>query len=293
MRIITLPRPRRGPALRWAGLVLVVALAVSAARCGVPISRPHPRFGDPPAAPGVPAAGGPGGYPAFGEYPPPGQAPASPVLSPAAAGPGAAGGPVRAVDTERLLVALTFDVIWGEVVPKALADRLAGAGVRATFFVSAPWAAAFPELVHYLRERGMEVGSFGYEAVNLTHRPGEDVRRDLRRAHAVLSGILNSPVRLFRPPLGAVNEAVLTEAGALGYTVVGWRLDSHDWTRPGADYVAARVLRRVEPGDVVGFCASDACVQTEAAVRAIVEGLQERSYVPLTVSELLGAGPPR
>ncbi len=201
--------------------------------------------------------------------------------------------PLSEVPGARQAVALTFDLNWGEDVARGILDLLEARGVKATWFVSGPWAGGHPELLRRLADAGQEIGSQGYEHVSLTRYSPDEVRASLRRAHEVLTRLLGAPPRLLRPPNGDYNETVLQVARDLGYTVVRWGTDSHDWMNPGAHYVTRRVLRLVHSGDIVLFCANDGCRQTLQALPAILEGLAQRELKPVTVSQLLAGATSR
>ena len=76
-------------------------------------------------------------------------------------------------------------------------------------------------------------------------------------------------------------------AQQLGYTVVLWGTDSHDWMNPGVGVITGRVLRLAHPGDIVLLHASDTCKQTDIALPAIISGLRRQGYRLVTVDRLL------
>jgi len=74
----------------------------------------------------------------------------------------------------------------------------------------------------------------------------------------------------------------------MGYKVIDFGLDSHDWMNPGVDYIADRVLEKARSGDIILMHASDTCKQTHEALPAIIEGLTSKGFKLVTVSELFG-----
>jgi peptidoglycan/xylan/chitin deacetylase (PgdA/CDA1 family) len=94
---------------------------------------------------------------------------------------------------------------------------------------------------------------------------------------------------LFRPPGGAYDSRVVSDAHSLGMTTVLWDVDPTDWKRPGADAIYSRVVSNTQPGSIVlmhdgGGDRS----QTVAALPRIIHTLRERGYRFATVSHLLG-----
>jgi len=81
------------------------------------------------------------------------------------------------------------------------------AGVRTTFFVTAAFAQAFPELVRRMRDSGHEIASHGF-----SHTSFEPA--DLKRSREALEAIVGTPVRGFRMArLAKVGKQDILDAG--------------------------------------------------------------------------------
>jgi peptidoglycan/xylan/chitin deacetylase (PgdA/CDA1 family) len=39
----------------------------------------------------------------------------------------------------------------------------------------------------------------------------------------------------------------------MGYQVIQWSLDSHDWMNPGKDYIINRVMNNINSGEIILF----------------------------------------
>lgn len=195
--------------------------------------------------------------------------------------------PVENVAAAGDRVALTFDLSWGEVVPPKVLAVLREYELACTFFLSGPWAASHPDLVAELVRDGHEVASHGYRHVNMTTLTEEGIRDNITRAEEAITAAAGQRPRFLRPPNGDYNDLVIKTAEALGYQVINWGLDSHDWMNPGVSYIVDRVLEKTEAGDVVLLHASDTCKQTDEALPAIIEGLQAKGFQLVTVSELV------
>ncbi len=198
--------------------------------------------------------------------------------------------PIRTVPGAQNMVALTFDLSWGEVMPAKVLAVLREHGLQCTFFLSGPWASSHPDLVSELVADGHEIASHGYRHVNLSSLDEQGIRENLRRAEEAITAAGGERPRLLRPPNGDYNDLVIRTAEAMGYKVVNWGLDSHDWMNPGVSYIVDRVLGKVRPGDIVLLHASDTCKQTDQALPAIIEGLAAKGFQLVTVSRLLEAG---
>src|SRR5262249_36616812 len=110
------------------------------------------------------------------------------------------------------------------------------------------------------------------------------VREEIRSTHRVIEDVLGVRSVLFRPPFGLFDRRVLDLIEQTGYVpVVGDVFPVDTW--PGdPEVLAARVLRRVQPGSVVmmhdGYVASfdQDKGRTVQAVARLIPVLQERGY---------------
>jgi len=195
--------------------------------------------------------------------------------------------PVRNVPGAENKIALTFDLSWGEVVPPKVLAVLREYEVKCTFFLSGPWAASHPELVAEIIRDGHEVASHGYRHVNLSSLNEEGIRENISKAGEAIEAVAGGRPRFLRPPNGDYSDLVIKVAESMGYKVIDFGLDSHDWMNPGVSYIVNRVLDKARSGDIVLMHASDTCKQTDEALPAIIEGLTSKGFGLVTVGDLL------
>ena len=204
----------------------------------------------------------------------------------------AAGSPiVYRVRTNEKVVALTFDISWGNKTPGPVLDILKKEGIKCTFFLSGPWVTKHPEIAKRIVTDGHEIASHGHRHINLSQLPKEEIKNEILQAHESIRAVTGKEPRLIRTPNGDYDAKVLKAAAELGYTVIQWDADSLDWKNPGVETIINRVLQLTRPGSIVLLHASDTCQQTDKALPAIITGLRERKYKLVTVSELLKYGP--
>lgn len=210
----------------------------------------------------------------------------------------------------RRAVALTFDDGPDPEITPRVADALCAAGARATFFCIGRHLEQHADLGRRLAAEGHEIGNHSYSHSRLLNfrgprSMGAEIARGaeaIRSLHvaAVRSAALPSPARaespLYRPPLGLKNPALAALAASRRLRVVTWSLHGRDTGGAGAGAIAARVLDRVRPGDIVLL--HDACDRpgadrrpTADAVPAILAGLGQRDLRCVTVSDLIFGGP--
>jgi peptidoglycan/xylan/chitin deacetylase (PgdA/CDA1 family) len=178
-------------------------------------------------------------------------------------------------------VALTFDDGPDAMTGRYL-DVLGELGVAATFFVIGENAAAAPDLVAEVVRRGHEIGGHGW-----SHRPfpamsSGDLREEIRRTAAVLP----RPIRLVRPPRGALSLRALVEVASSGYVTVLWSLDSDDCRTQDPTAVEARLSpTKVRAGDIVLM--HEMQPWSLRALRSAVPRLRDAGFAFSTVSDLI------
>ncbi len=191
-------------------------------------------------------------------------------------------------DANKKNVALTFDISWGDEKALPILDTLKQQNIKnATFFLSAAWAERHPDIVQRIVEDGHEIGSMGYSYKDYTSMEAQEVRRDILRAHDAFSKLGIKNIQLLRPPSGNFDKNVLKIAESLGYTVVHWSINSHDWKNPGISKIVNNVTKNVHGGDIILLHASDSALQTNKALPNLIQQLRANGYMNLSVSELI------
>lgn len=195
---------------------------------------------------------------------------------------------IYSVQTDKKLVALTFDISWGEKRPDPIIKILEDKKVKnATFFLSAPWSKTHPEIIEHIKKNGYEIGSHGNKHSNYSTLSDEEIRKQISIAHGVLTEMTGKGPNLIRMPNGDFDKRVLRIAGELGYSVIQWDTDSHDWMNKGVDSIINRVVTKVHPGDIILLHASDTVKQTHEALPVIIDQLRAKGYEFVSVSELI------
>lgn len=192
--------------------------------------------------------------------------------------------PIYSFETAAKEIALTFDVSWGHTTPAAVLDIMKKHGVKATFFVSAPWARAYPDLAKRIVAEGHTLANHGYRHINLAKISDQEVRNEIMKAHALIKEATGAEPTLFRPPDGQFDQRVVRIAKELQYELVVWSLDSLDWRNP-PDAIVNRVLKKAQSGDIVLFHASDTYKETPAALPTIIESLRQAGFTFVTLGK--------
>jgi len=195
---------------------------------------------------------------------------------------------IYSVPTEKKVIALTFDISWGdkraEPILKVLKDKNVQ---KATFFISSPWGKSHPEIVKAIQEQGYEIGSHGHKHDNYSELSDEEISKQISTAHSILTELTGKAPNLLRLPNGDFDKRVLSIADKMGYKVIQWDTDSQDWQNKGVDNIVNRVVNKAHPGDIVLLHASDSAKQTHEALPAIIDQLRQKGYDFVTVTDLL------
>ena len=195
---------------------------------------------------------------------------------------------IYSVETDKKMLALTFDISWGDTMAEPILNILQDKGVtKATFFLSAPWSESHPDIVKKIVDAGYEIGSHGYKHVNYSTLTDEEIRQQIIAAHNVLQKMTGKSPNLIRLPNGDFDRRVLRIANELNYKVIQWDTDSMDWMTPGADSIVQRVTQKAHKGDIILMHASDSAKQTPEALPQIIDQLRSKGYEFVTVSDLI------
>ncbi|MOA06787.1 Peptidoglycan-N-acetylglucosamine deacetylase [compost metagenome] len=158
---------------------------------------------------------------------------------------------------------------------------------KATFFLSSPWTKSHPDIVKAIQVHGYEIGSHGHKHTNYSELSEDEISKQLRTAHSILTDITGKAPNLLRLPNGDFDRRVLKIADTMGYKVIQWDTDSQDWMNKGTDVIVKRVVDRAHPGDIILLHASDSVKQTHEALPVIIDQLRQKGYEFVTVTDLL------
>jgi peptidoglycan/xylan/chitin deacetylase (PgdA/CDA1 family) len=163
--------------------------------------------------------------------------------------------------------------------------------VNATFFLMGARAAEHTDIVRRAYAEGNAIGNHTYWHPNLTEESLERVHWEVASTEEVLAQILGFRPRLFRPPYGALNRAIVELLGEMGNTVILWNVDSLDWRQLGTDIIADNVLANTTPGSIILMHdGGDWTMDLSGTVNAldeIIPRMQQEGMEFVTIPELL------
>lgn len=151
--------------------------------------------------------------------------------------------------------------------------------VSATFFLIGKHAAAHPELVKEIAQRGHAIGSHSLSHKVMPLLTTREIEREIHHANSVFADVLGHTPTLFRPPYGLVDQRAADCLNELGMKIVYWSAVPEDWLKIGAERVVERVLRRLTDGTIVVLHEQNRIAkQTLAATKQIIRLGKEQGF---------------
>lgn len=196
----------------------------------------------------------------------------------------------RAHANEGGKIALTFDDGPHPHYTQEILGILAEYGVRATFFVVGENVEFYPTLISQIQAAGHEIGNHTYNHSRLARQTKAQIKDEILRTESAVYEQSDCRTKLFRPPEGMFNDAVIDAARELDYRVILWNIDTRDWDHTPPDKITENILTHVKSGDIIlmhDYIGHDS--PTPEALRKVIPALLEAGYHFVGVSELIGS----
>jgi peptidoglycan/xylan/chitin deacetylase (PgdA/CDA1 family) len=199
---------------------------------------------------------------------------------PAGAAPAAAEAEaeVRPAVAARKTVALTFDDGPSRYTPQVL-DILARYHVKATFCVLGQNVKAYRKAAQRIVREGHRLCDHSWNHPDFTELSTSAARSQVTRTQRKIEAVTGKNPKVFRFPYGASSPRTRTVVRQQGLRILGWTVDTRDWSRPGAAVIERRAVDRTRPGAVIlmhdgGGNRS----QTVAALDDVIRRLKAKGY---------------
>lgn len=140
-----------------------------------------------------------------------------------------------------------------------LLELLDAHDVPALFFIVGEPAAAHPELIDAILERGHAIGNHTWSHANLAELPPDSVRREIERLNNWLTHHADYSPTFFRPPYGVSSPTVDSVVEEESMRSMGWSAESYDWmfedesetVEADAEEVARLALQSLQDGNIL------------------------------------------
>ena len=180
-------------------------------------------------------------------------------------------------------VAVTYDDGPSYLTPQVLDVYAARPYAAATFFVLGQNIAGQEDILKRAYDEGNEIGNHSWSHPAFTTLDDASVAAQVNDTTAAITAVTGAPVPMLRPPYGDLNSRTLA---AGGLPAILWSVDTNDWQKPGYDSIVAQSVWDATPDGIVLM--HDIHEETVAAAGAVADGLLERGFTLVTVSQLFG-----
>lgn len=188
-------------------------------------------------------------------------------------------------------VALTFDDGPDPRYTPQILDVLKQYDAKATFFLIGARAAAHRSITERIVKEGHVVGNHTFWHPNLVKEGVERLEWGVKETENALNEILGYRPSLFRAPYGGLNEELVEKLGEIGYSAIGWSVDSLDWMQLSPEQIEKNVLSNIHLGAIIlmhdgGHWTMD-LLGTVQSLHKIIPALQRDGVEFVTIPELI------
>jgi peptidoglycan/xylan/chitin deacetylase (PgdA/CDA1 family) len=193
---------------------------------------------------------------------------------------------VRYVDTNKKIIALTFDDGYSPMRAEKIVNILDQYGATATFFPYANAADDAPSVWRQIARR-FPIGNHTTTHPHLTQLSAAQIFWEIDNARKVIEGITGRPmVPIFRPPYMLYNATVQEQAYRAGFdTMALWTVDTDDALGADAQTIYSRAIKG-QPGQIILMHAGPAA--TVQALPRIMQFYSSRGYTFVNLPEMFG-----
>lgn len=134
--------------------------------------------------------------------------------------------PVYCVETDKNIVAISFDAAWGNDDTDEILSTLEKNDVRATFFMTGGWVEDYPEDVKKIFAAGHDLANHSENHKNMSQLSESDCKEEVMKVHNKVKELTGYEMCLFRPPYGDYDNEVICKATECGYYTIQWSIDT-------------------------------------------------------------------
>jgi peptidoglycan/xylan/chitin deacetylase (PgdA/CDA1 family) len=190
-------------------------------------------------------------------------------------------------------VAISFDDGPDHSFTAELLDILQENHVHATFFVVGEMVKKSPDAVHRILAEGHTLGNHSFDHPNLTQIPPEKLETELDHQigdtnHLVME-LTEKRMNLFRTPYGAINNEIIADINAKGFSIIHWDVDTRDWDKSiTADKIVETVKEQIQPGSIILMHSAPWINKDRLqAIQEIIDYVRSKNLELVTIDELL------
>ncbi|MCY1137071.1 polysaccharide deacetylase family protein [Actinoplanes sp. Pm04-4] len=150
----------------------------------------------------------------------------------------------------RKTVALTFDDGPSKYTPQIL-DILRRNKVKATFCMLGNNAGSYKKTAKRIVREGHRVCNHSRNHADFTTLSTSAARSQVVWTQRKIKKVTGRTPHVFRFPYGSSNSRTRAVVRDEGLRIVGWTVDTRDWSRPGTSTIVSRAVGKTRPGGVI------------------------------------------
>ena len=184
------------------------------------------------------------------------------------------------LDTNKPMVAFTFDDGPYDAVTKQIVNVLVKNKSRATFFVVGNRIERYQEALKYAYEHGNQIGTHTYDHGDLSKMKKHQILQEISQSKNAIREVIGEDPGLLRPPYGTVNNKIRK---LVGLPMIYWSVDSRDWQSRNKKQILEQ-CKGIQDGDIILM--HDLYPTTADAVKKLIPSLVKKGYQLVTIEEL-------
>lgn len=195
--------------------------------------------------------------------------------------------PIYCVQTDKPMVALSFDAAWGNEDTEKILEILSRNSVHVTFFMTGGWVEKYPEDVKAIAGAGHDLANHSENHKKMSELNSDQCKQEILSVHDKVKNLTGIDMCLFRPPYGDYNNNLITTTRSINYYPIQWDVDSLDWKNYGVDNIVKTVLnhKNLKNGSIILM--HNGAKYTADALESVIKGLKEKGYEIVPISELI------
>jgi len=199
------------------------------------------------------------------------------------------GGLINRVNTDKKVVALTFDDAPSSQTEEVL-SILKEKEVKATFYEIGKAIEQYPTEAKSISDAGMEVGNHSYSHSRFLLKSQSFIDSEIQKTNQLIRDSGYQGEITFRPPYGKKLFGLPWYLHNHNIKTIMWDVEPDTYVSGNVDLIVNYTLENAKPGSIIllhPFC--DSCASDREAIGKIIDGLEKKGYKFVTVSELIGS----
>ena len=193
--------------------------------------------------------------------------------------------PVYGVETDKKVIALTFDAAWGADKTQGILDVMEQYGAKGTFFLVGFWIDKYEKETKAIAEAGFDIGNHSRNHLNMPKLSDNEIKNEIEYVNDRVFDLTGKKPKYFRAPFGDYSNKLMTSLEELNMVGVQWSIDSLDWKGLGAKQIYDRVVPKAKNGDIVLFHNNSDHVLD--ALPLVLSALKGQGFEFVTLSQLV------